>query len=242
VVGWALEGEGTRGRLWRVAFAMPRLASLRANELAGPLARAHKSEAPPTDGDEPGSRHRDDGRILAARRRLAPAVEPARRGSRIEVTAGPVLRPILQDVDQRGANLARGAQSMRMVPIRKDGTSHAHGTMNRVRHAVPERLHTAREGTLIVCFDNQMQVVRRHREMHDAKVRPVSQGDGAADRREHELVASQAGEPFAHPQGDMHGMSRLVYWSPPMRDTYSAPGRLSARARSLPAVESRFGK
>jgi hypothetical protein len=49
-----------------------------------------------------------------------------------------------------------------MVAIREYTTVHAHGAMNRMSHAVPERLHAERKRAFVVGLDDEVQVVRLH--------------------------------------------------------------------------------
>ena len=91
-----------------------------------------------------------------------------------------MLGPVLEDVEQCRSGLTRCLELMRVVAVGEDRPAVAESTMRRASHANREPLHAAREGLLVRGFDDQVQVIGLHREVHDAKGALLAGGDRAA--------------------------------------------------------------
>ncbi len=59
---------------------------------------------------------------------------------------------------------------MGVVAVRENGTAVSQRTVGSVNHANRERLHPARQRVFVVRLDDEVQMVRLHREVHHPKV------------------------------------------------------------------------
>src|SRR5690348_13315288 len=76
-----------------------------------------------------------------------------------------------------------------------------------------------------------MDVVRLHRELHDAEARRRRALQSAAEGRKH-TVASHRRQTVDRAQGDVHGMARAAWSSSPIRDAGPRRRTLANRART----------
>jgi hypothetical protein len=151
-----------------------------------------------------------------------------------------MLGPVLENIEQRSAGLARRFQLMRVIAVREDGSTRAKRTMNRVNHPNRKTLHASRECELIIGFDNQVKMVRLNREVHHAKVGLLARGDRAPHRVEQEPITAQAGKPLADALGHMHRMPCEMPLAPAVRHSRSDARRFASRPRPRTAVAFPF--
>jgi len=109
-------------------------------------------------------------------------------------------------------------------------------------HANREALHASRERSLVVGLDNEVQVVRLHREMHHAKARLFAQANRSLDGFAEQLIAAKARQAFAGAHRHVDRMPGLVSFASAMGNTHSTAGRFSTCALSSAAVAGGPGK
>jgi hypothetical protein len=56
-----------------------------------------------------------------------------------------------------------------MIPLAPNAPTDTHRAIQPARHASAERLHATRKRILVVCFDDEMQVIALNREVNDSK-------------------------------------------------------------------------
>jgi len=109
-------------------------------------------------------------------------------------------------------------------------------------HANREALHASRERSLVVGLDNEVQVVRLHREMHHAKARLFAQANRSLDGFAEQLIAAKARQAFAGAHRHVDRMPGLVPFASAMGNTHSTAGGFPPRALSSAAVAGGPGK
>jgi len=106
---------------------------------------------------------------------------------------------------------------MRVVTVGEDGAPVAKRTMRGVGHANREALHASRERLLVVGLDDEVQVVRLHREVHHAKARLLAHGNRVAKRFEEQPITPEARQPFACPQSNVDRIAGEMRRAPSVR-------------------------
>lgn len=92
-----------------------------------------------------------------------------------------VLAPVVQDIGERVASLARAGDVLGVIPVGEDlsaaamhrstaGMLRCEGGVEALGGGDLERLHAARERLLVVCFDEEVDVIALHGDVHDAAV------------------------------------------------------------------------
>jgi hypothetical protein len=85
-----------------------------------------------------------------------------------------VVSVILQHVQERSPYLERRAKRPGMVPVAKERTSAAHACVQATGQTHRESLHRARKRASVSGLDEEMDMVRLNRELHEACSEPVS--------------------------------------------------------------------
>jgi hypothetical protein len=93
-----------------------------------------------------------------------------------------MLPAVQQDVDERVPNLTRRSQRAAVISVGPDVPGTSEPAVDCLRESDPESLHPAYEGPRPVRLDQQMDVVRLHGELHDAKIEAPACGEGVVDR------------------------------------------------------------
>ncbi|HLY37825.1 MAG TPA: hypothetical protein VKU61_07305 [Candidatus Binatia bacterium] len=150
-------------------------------------------------------------RKLARRRDpMAPSNEPSSRGAGIDPAPGHMMLPAVeQNVDQTIPHLAGRPQRAAVEAIGPNSASASDPTVDRLREADAEPLHPARQCGCPVGLDEQVQVVRLHREMHDAEVCGRREHEPAADRAE-DAVSAQRRKAAHGPNRHVDGMAVIA--------------------------------
>jgi hypothetical protein len=73
-------------------------------------------------------------------------------------------------------------------------------------HANREALHASRKRPLVVGLDDEVQMVRLHREVHHAKARLLAFGNRLLDACQEQLIAAKARQSLADLHRNVHGM------------------------------------
>lgn len=115
---------------------------------------------------------------------------------------------------------------MAVIAIAPHGASNGEHAVDRPREAHAEAEHSARHRPLVVRFDDDVHVVRLHREVKDAKRAAQSprlnrSTDGSTHRPEERLLAERR-QPSARAERDVHGMARAMQWTRTMGHARSA--------------------
>jgi hypothetical protein len=167
---WPVEGE-TRSIRPRPPADVPRS-----------FVSGNQPVPPPTETQEPGPRQAR--RRIARRRRsrVSKAIEPARRGARVDADERQVLARIREHVDQRVPHHAGRRECERVVAVRPQRTAAPERTIDAERAADREAAHAATERGGVACLDDEVHVVALHREVHDAEVWSGGSGQRRDDR------------------------------------------------------------
>src|SRR5262249_6849007 len=122
--------------------------------------------------------------------RRLPSLKPESRARRVD-TGRPieVFAKVQENVDPRVAHFAWRSKGACVVSVAKHVPLAAEKSVERSRETNREPCYPAREGTLVGCFGDEMNVVGLHGEMHDAK--PFTPGlcERTAQRHEDGLFA-----------------------------------------------------
>ena len=138
---------------------------------------------PPARGGEPGARLPGRWRAICRRQRRPEAIEPRGRGARVDgpPVLGVMLLEIHQHVDDRMASLPGGLERPGVIAVAPHPSPAPQGAVDGPRRADGQATGPAGEGTLVLGFQEEMEVVTLHREMHHAELDPARQPDGFAD-------------------------------------------------------------
>src|SRR5687768_13181063 len=99
-----------------------------------------------------------------------PAVEPISRSARVEAACiRHVLFPIREHVHQAVPHFARRRNRPHMVTIAPNTPSPSENAVDRTCYANRKAARTARKSAPVIRFDEKMEMIHLHREMHDAK-------------------------------------------------------------------------
>ena len=109
-------------------------------------------------------------------------------------------------------------------------------------HANRQPLHAPRERPLVVGLDDEVQVVRLHREMHHAKARLLAQANRSLNGFPEQLIAAKARQAFTGAHRYVDRMPGLVPFASAMGNPHSTAGGFPARALSSAAVAGGPGK
>ena len=142
-----------------------------------------------------------------------------------------MLVGIADNVGDSMTHLARGAKRMNVVPTGRHVAFSAQDAVHALGHAHALSLHRARQFGLVLDFDDQMNVRRLNRKLHDApktRIRAANLGhDGAR-----EDLFPHAGKSAREARGDVHRMATNEPLSSHVR---------RARARRLLSAGTRPG-
>src|SRR5262249_34176745 len=85
----------------------------------------------------------------------------------------PVLACIGRQVAPRAAYLFRRLQDVRVIAVGKHGALAAHHPIERPCDTNAQPLHSSRESTLVVCLDQEVNVITEHAELAKAEAKPL---------------------------------------------------------------------
>ncbi len=210
----------------------------------------------PADGEEPRScscnRRRSGAPNSLDRNVRTPAVEPSRRGSRVQPGAdGPhgvpyrsrgVLPRIEQHVAERVPHLPRRRQEANVIAVRQHPPAPPHRAVHGERESRADRRHAARERCTIVRFHDQVRVIALQRIVRQPKARPrAPAGEGALDRAD-DRDGSQRRNAGEHAERDVRRKCPELR-SGSMRQTRGRSALTSGTAATAaPAARSRQRK
>ena len=114
-----------------------------------------------------------------------------------------------------------------MVAIRPNPPDTSEVAIDRLRETDAESLHPAADGMCPVGLDQEVNVVRLHRKVNDAKVAARACGEAALYRRT-ESVCSERRETSDTTHRDVDGMAVVVDGAWTMRHARAGPGGLAS--------------
>lgn len=122
---------------------------------------------------------------------------------------------VLEDVDERMADLPRRRESSSVVPVVPDGSAAAENAIDGLGDANRETLNAATQSHGTVCFYEQVDVIALHAEMEEPE--PVCRRlrERGTYRRENDLVP-QRRKIGARSQRDVNGAATIVGGSAPV--------------------------
>jgi hypothetical protein len=152
-----------------------------------------------------------------------------------------MLSPVLKNIDEAVAHIARGGERSSVIPIDEHPTLAAKRAVDGTRHANREATREARECHAVGRLGYEVDVIGLDGEVHDAKA-----GTGGAAERgsnaEKEELSSQARQPSAHAQRDMNRMSGNVSRTPAVWNPLATLPFRSPSPRPLTTPRIREGK
>jgi len=83
-----------------------------------------------------------------------------------------MLAPVLQDVDQSVAHLARRSEPTRVVSVCPDTAAPTEDAVDRLRNADRETLHTTAQRRMRVALDQEMHMIVLNGEVHHPEAAP----------------------------------------------------------------------
>jgi hypothetical protein len=151
-----------------------------------------------------------------------------------------VLFPIEEHINQDIANITRRLQRARMIAVREDAAARRKQSVHTTGDPHGESFHALTEAPSVVCFDNQMDVVRLYAVVHDAEkatLRLVKLGNNTAMER----LAAQTRQAVANPNRDMQRMVSAMDRSPQVRNPGAPAPRFAPRtpAPAPPCIAKR---
>ena len=118
-----------------------------------------------------------------------------------------------QDIADRVADLARGAQRAGVVAVREQAAAALEQRVDPTCEANSEALHAAREGGLAGGLDDQVEVVAEDVEVDDAEVAAMTAGGDRGPHDAHDALAPQRRQAADDPQGDVDRRARREAWA-----------------------------
>jgi hypothetical protein len=239
--------DRARGRLGRCFAAVDEAAGAAPSPGGKPRARGADGRSRGRGrGNGSGSgRERGRGRgrgRLSGRRTVPPAIEPRARAAGIDRGSGvQVFAEVEQDVDQRAADLARCGEEVRVEPVLPDAPAAPARPVDRTRTPHGQPLHTARERQRAVRFDDEVHVVRLHREMQHTKEAATGRPQRPPQPTEHPRRPQRRNIP-PRPKRHMHRMPRHMPRPRAMSRPWPCLDRLPPRPPPRPAPGSRQGQ
>jgi hypothetical protein len=159
----------------------------------------------------------------------AQAVEVPRRRAWIDARPAAVLDPVRDDVHERIAHFARRPKRVYVVTVRPDATTAAEQAVDAARDAHGKALHAPREERTIVRLDEQVNVVRLHAEMNNAK-EPLLRGSNLCQHAAEHRLRSKRWQPLTDAHRHVQGMAAVVFRTPAMRNAGTSSLGLATRA------------
>ena len=86
-----------------------------------------------------------------------------------------------------------------------------------------ESLHRPPKGDVVIGFDDQMQVIRLNREVHDPSTEPLASAPQDLTNGRVDTKAAQISNATFDPRRDVHRMSRIQPRPPGVRDPPAPP-------------------
>jgi hypothetical protein len=188
------------------------------------------SSATPAGAREPGSRWHDRVRRVRRRSGSTPSAEPRPRAARIDPWRRPQVLPKVEEyIDETPARLGRRAEGSPVIAARPDAATPTARAIDRLRASDRQPLKPAHERLVTVAFDEKMDVVRLHGELHDPKGRFVRIRERALDGGE-DARRAQRWNLAPRAPGDVHRPPRAVSGARSMRRRGPRRDELSSRA------------
>jgi hypothetical protein len=199
--------------------------------------------AAPTDCAQPGAgghgRWRKAASVRPCWRNVLPTVEPCPRRANIDTAPGRlVLTPIVNNVHERIAHLARSTERSRVVTIAEDPSGALERAIDGSSGTNRQSRHAARERALVVRLHEEMEMIGLHGKVDKPKSRTGRSSQCPSYSRENGLFAQRRQAP-PYAQGDMYGVAPLVLGPRPMGDPASASGGFASGALTPAASGSR---
>ena len=166
-----------------------------------------------------------------------PALEPARRRARIDPRADrSVVQRVLQHVAQRPLHLERRAQEPREEAVAEALALAVERAVQALGDPDREALHRSRQRDLVARLDDQVQVVRLHRELADARAEALGRREDRALDDAVELARAQARQPLDDLHRDVRRHAIAERGARHVRHTTFRGRTLAPSARALAAV------
>ena len=147
---------------------------------------------------------------------------------------------VLQDVDQRRADLARSPQRASMVAVGPHPTAMVRRTIDCSCAASSEALNSSRKGLALVRLDDEVDIICLYREVKHAKCASVRSCERALQDRK-DVFGSEGWETSVGAEGDEDGVGLVVRRSADMPDAGPSAVRLApgACSQATPAGRNR---
>ena len=147
--------------------------------------------------------------------------------------------PVLKHVNDCIADRAGRRERARVVPLGKHGAPAAEDAIDGAREPDRKSLDAAREHVGVVGFDEQVNVIGLHGEMHDPK--PFARGPRETPPKQGKSRLSERRQLGSDAQRHMRGMRLSVHRTPAMGNRGAVPRRTS-RAGTPATAASAFKK
>lgn len=203
---------------------------------------SRRARAPaPTLAQEPGAGARRDRALGRFGGTFPPPVEPGGGGARIVARArapAAVLARVAQHVAQRVPHLAWRTQDAVLVAVDEDTAPAPPEPVQSAGHADREPLQAARQGGPAGAFDDQVQMIRLHAVVHQAKAAALAARNNRGSQRRVLLQAAQRREPRLHAHRHFHWKPGSERRASAVRHVRALAVRLGSRtlAPSAPTV------
>jgi len=116
-----------------------------------------------------------------------------------------MVAEVFEDVPECAGDLAARREDVSVVPVRKNLAAAAGGLVDRARNADGQPLHAAREALGAFSFDEQVELISLHREVHDPDAEALL---GFADRSA-DCLEQLPSPQISHAR---HRSQRHVHW------------------------------
>src|SRR5262249_11911060 len=137
------------------------------------LVESNGAESPPAGLGKPGLRG-GDGRARRRRRHGGgPAVEPMRRGPRVDAVVAAGVVAVVEDVGDRVPTLARRAERTLVGAVANDVAPRPQTQVHPAGDPDGKSAKAGGQGTAIAGLDDEVKMVGLHAEVEDAEARPA---------------------------------------------------------------------
>ncbi len=182
-------------------------------------------------------------RAQRAPSRCVPPGEPCCRRAWVQsARTRDVFSPVLEHVDQTDTDFARRPKLSRVVAIAPYRAPPTEDVIHCLREPHREALTAARQACMVVCLDEQMQVIALDAELKQPEARAGGGGERAAHGRE-DRSTPERGEAGSGTQRDVHRHVAIVRSAATVRNlaTPRCRGATSAPATATPRAEDEVG-
>jgi len=116
---------------------------------------------------------------------------------------------VVQHVVQRMTHFTRRLEHVRVIAVAEHGSDSTPQAVECTRDADAEALHAARERSLIVCFANEVQVIRQHGELDEPHSESIRASDESFAYGRILALVSQALQTVFNAQRDVRRVTRV---------------------------------